>query len=134
MADSFQFELVSPERLLLSERATAVNAPGTEGYFTVMANHAPMMATLRPGVVAVTLENGQERSFFVMGGFADVGSGGLTLLAESARPVEDVKAEDLDREIERAEARLSEAPDDNARFERADAVAQLRTARAQMAA
>lgn len=66
MADSFQFELVSPEQLLLSEAVTAVNVPGAEGYFTVMAHHAPVMTTLKPGVVVATLEGGAEQRIFVL--------------------------------------------------------------------
>ena len=58
MANAFNFELVSPERLLLSEQVTSVVVPGSDGYFTVMANHAPLMSTIRPGVVEVTLADG----------------------------------------------------------------------------
>ena len=71
MADAFNFELVSPERLLFSEQVTAVVVPGSDGYFTVMANHAPLMSTIRPGVVEVTLADGGLQKLFVRGGYAD---------------------------------------------------------------
>ena len=99
MADSFQFELVSPEQLLLSEAVTAVNVPGAEGYFTVMAHHAPVMTTLKPGVVVATLESGAEQRIFVLGGFADVNENGFTLLAERATPVDQLDSAELDGQI-----------------------------------
>ncbi|MFD2238639.1 F0F1 ATP synthase subunit epsilon [Aureimonas populi] len=109
MADSFKFELVSPERLLLSERATAVIAPGTEGYFTVMAQHAPLMATLKPGIVRATLEGGAERRIFIQGGFADINPDGFTLLAEHATPVEDLDTAELDKQIQNAREDVADA-------------------------
>ena len=81
MADPFQFELVAPERLLMSEPVEQVVVPGSEGYFTVLKGHAPFMSTLRPGVVEVTRTGAPER-IFVRGGFADVSTNGLTILAE----------------------------------------------------
>ena len=89
MADPFQFELVSPERLLMSSKVEQVVVPGSEGYFTVMKGHAPFMSTMRPGVVDVTRE-GQAERIFVRGGFADVNAGGLTILAEQAIPLAEV--------------------------------------------
>ena len=70
MAD-FNFELVSPERLLLSERVTEVVIPATEGEMTVLANHAPTMTTLKPGVVTVKSADGKTSRYVVFGGFAD---------------------------------------------------------------
>ena len=75
MADPFQFELVSPERLLMSDEVEQVVVPGSEGYFTVMKGHAPFMSTMRPGVVDVT-KGGQMDRIFVRGGFADVSAAG----------------------------------------------------------
>ena len=82
MAEAFQFELVSPERLLLSEQIIEVVVPGTEGYMTVMAHHAPLMATVKPGVVAVKTPDGKLDSYVVFGGFVDITPDGCTLLAE----------------------------------------------------
>ena len=72
MADLLKFELVSPERLLSSGNVQQVVVPGTEGEFTVLVNHAPVLSTLKPGVVTVTDENGSEDRIFVRGGFAEV--------------------------------------------------------------
>ena len=68
MAEAFQFELVSPERLLVSEKVEFVVIPGTEGEMTVMANHAPVMSTVKPGVVTVKPVSGAEQKFVVFGG------------------------------------------------------------------
>ncbi len=134
MADSFKFELVSPERLLLSEQVTAVIAPGTEGYFTVMAHHAPLMTTLKPGVVHATLGGGGERRIFIQGGFADINPDGFTLLAEHAVPVEDLSAEELDRQIRNAEEDVSDATDPEVRSRAEHRLADLHNARAALAA
>jgi F-type H+-transporting ATPase subunit epsilon len=115
MADPFPFELVSPERLLLSEPALSVVVPGTEGEFTVLKDHAPFMSTIKPGVINVTLASGSSQRFFVRGGFADVNASGLTILAEQALAIESVNAETLGVEIRNAEEDLADAKDDASR-------------------
>jgi F-type H+-transporting ATPase subunit epsilon len=129
MADSFQFELVSPEQLLLSEAVTAVNVPGAEGYFTVMAHHAPVMTTLKPGVVVATLEGGAEQRIFVLGGFADVNENGFTLLAERATPVDQLNSAELDGQIRDAEEDVADAATPEAKAKAQHSLAQLREAR-----
>jgi F-type H+-transporting ATPase subunit epsilon len=109
MADNFNFELVSPERLLLSEMVTEVVIPATEGEMTVMAHHAPTMTTIKPGVVSVRSASGQKKDYVVFGGFADILPTGCTLLAESAIPVEDLSRDELDRRIDAAKAELDDA-------------------------
>lgn len=108
MAD-FKFELVSPERLLLSEMVTAVVIPASEGEMTVMANHAPTMTTIKPGVVSVRSGSGPNKDYVVFGGFADILPTGCTLLAESAVPVEELQRDELTRRIDAAQAELDEA-------------------------
>ena len=110
MADPFQFELVSPERLLLSEQVDQVVVPGSEGYFTVLKGHAPFMSTLKPGVVDVTRGTGTDR-IFVRGGFADVSATGLTILAEQAIPLADVDEATLAQEVKDAEEDVADAKD-----------------------
>lgn len=112
MADAFNFELVSPERLLFSEQVTAVVVPGSDGYFTVMANHAPMMTTIRPGVVEASLADGTSKRLFVRGGFADVSPSSFTLLAEMAMPVEELNADMIDTQIKSADEDLAGAVGD----------------------
>lgn len=95
MADTLHFELVSPERLLRSVNVYMVVVPGTEGDFGVLAGHAPLMSTIRPGAIMVypaSMDDVPER-IFIDGGFAEVGSKGLTILAESAVPVGDIDVE-----------------------------------------
>ena len=110
MAEPFQFDLVSPERLLLSEKVEQVVVPGSEGYFTVLKGHAPFMSTLRPGVLAVSRGSGIER-IFVRGGFADVNAEGLTILAERALPLAEVDAAALAEEVRNAEEDVADAKD-----------------------
>jgi F-type H+-transporting ATPase subunit epsilon len=129
MANAFNFELVSPEKLLLSEDVTEVIVPGEDGYFTVMADHAPTMSTLQPGVAEVKGDGGMERKFVVFGGFVDVTPDGCTLLAESAVAVEDIDAEDVDRRIQAAQEDMDDATDENARAKAAVYFDQLTTLR-----
>ena len=108
MAEGLKIEIVSPERLVLSEVVTSVTVPGTEGYFTVMDDHAPFMTTLRPGFITVN-RNGQDEIFFVKGGFADVSPDGLTILAERSVPLTEFDHADLAAQIKAAEAELAAA-------------------------
>jgi F-type H+-transporting ATPase subunit epsilon len=111
MADPFLFELVSPERLLLSEQASAVVVPGSEGQFTMMKGHSPLMSTLRPGVVEATLASGAKQRIFVRGGFADATGDALTILAEQAIPLDEFDAAALAVEIRYAEEDVADAKD-----------------------
>lgn len=114
MAEPFQFELVSPERLVMSAEVDEVVVPGAEGQFTVMKGHAPMMATLRPGIVDVKRGGTTER-VFVRGGFADINPSGFTLLAEQAVPVAELDSATLAQEVKNAEEDVADAADDIAR-------------------
>jgi len=108
MADGIQLEIVSPERLVLSEQTSSVTVPGEEGYFTVMGSHAPLMTTLKPGFVTVG-GTANAQIFFVQGGFAEVTPGGLTLLAEEARPISAFSRPEIEAALKKAQAVLSEA-------------------------
>ena len=109
MAEAFNFELVSPERLLFSEQVLQVVVPGVEGEFTVLAKHAPVMTTLRAGVVDATLASGGSKRIFVRGGFADVTPNGFTLLAEEAMPLEELNPDALAAQIKDAEEDVADA-------------------------
>src|SRR5271154_4700428 len=113
---SFHFELVSPDKLQFSGQAESVLVPGAEGDFVVLKDHAPVMASLRPGVVAIEEAPGKETRFFVRGGFADVNPAGLILLAETAIPAHDLNADRLAQEIKNAEEDLADATDDAKRL------------------
>jgi len=116
MAEPFPFELVSPERLLLSEQVVSVVVPGTDGEFTVLKDHAPFMATIKPGCVVVTQVGGGVQKFFVRGGFADVNGAGLTILAEQAIPLESLDPDAFAQEIRNAEEDVADARDDAQRM------------------
>ena len=100
MADKLHFSLVSPAKELFSGEVDHVVAPGTEGEFGVLANHAPFMTTLKNGVVRVLEGDAVKMRIFVRGGFADVTPAGLTILAEEARLLDDVKVEDVQAELD----------------------------------
>ena len=100
---AFHFELVSPERLLFSGDVDAVTAPGIEGEFTVLKDHAPFMTTLKPGLVRIT-GGGRDETLFVKGGFADVSPDGFTILADHAVPEGELDVGRFDAAIAEAEA------------------------------
>jgi F-type H+-transporting ATPase subunit epsilon len=114
MAGTFKFELVSPERVLLSIDADQVVVPGSDGEFAVLAGHAPVIATLRPGVLDVTA-GGSKRRLFVKSGFAEVDPSRLTVLAEKAYDVDEMSSSAIADELKAAEADLATAKDDNAK-------------------
>ncbi|MEM9796817.1 MAG: F0F1 ATP synthase subunit epsilon [Pseudomonadota bacterium] len=106
-----RFELVSPERRLAStDEANAVRIPGADGDMTAMADHAPTITSLRPGILTVEMGSGHER-YVVTGGFAEIGEG-VTVLAERALPVDDVTQETFDDWVSEAKTARDEAPDD----------------------
>ena len=110
----FPFELVSPDRLLFSGQVESVTAPGIEGEFTVLKDHAPFMTTLKPGWVRIA-GGGKDETLFVRGGFADVAPTGFTILADYAVAERDVDATRLDGEIAGADRGVEEARGDETR-------------------
>lgn len=127
----FHFELVSPERLLFAGEVTEVIVPGTEGEFTVLKDHAPLMTTLRPGIVTVET-SGKVQRLFVRGGFADVAPTGLTILAESAVPVDEFSPARLDVEIQGARDEYNNATTDETRRVADEKVGQLQQLRSSL--
>lgn len=127
MAEAFKFELVSPERLLVSTQVESVVIPGAEGEMTVMANHAPVMTTVKPGVVSLRTAAGADERYVVFGGFADILPTGCTLLAESAVAVKDINRADLARRIQEAKEDLADAKDDDSRTKAEQFLHQLTT-------
>ncbi len=111
----FKLEIVSPERLVISETATSATVPGADGYFTVVGEHAPLMSVLKPGFVTVVDTQGRSHVFYVRGGFADVGPDGLTILAEDARPAAEFDRAELDARIADAQRELDGASTPEAR-------------------
>lgn len=108
MADTFQFDLVSPERRLASLEATSVLIPGAEGDMTAMKDHAPVITTLRPGVLKVSGPEG-DTDYVVTGGFAEISSRGISVLAERAVPKGEMTQETLDELMEEAKSMYGKA-------------------------
>jgi F-type H+-transporting ATPase subunit epsilon len=107
---TFHFELVSPEKLLFSGEVDQVDVPGSEGDFGVLAGHAPLMTTLRPGILTLHRENG-ALAVVVDGGFAEVSSAGLTVLADMAVPRNEFDVAVLDGEIKDTAEDVADATD-----------------------
>jgi F-type H+-transporting ATPase subunit epsilon len=115
MAATFNFELVTPERLVFAGEATQVVVPGAEGDFAVLVGHAPFISTLRPGILEVTLPQGSQR-LLVKKGVAEADPTRLTVLAQTAVPVDELQGARLASELRLAEAQVAEAKDDQARM------------------
>lgn len=128
MAESFTFELVSPERLLLSAAVTEVVVPGVEGELTILAGHAPFLTTLRPGILVVTDTAGKHSRYFVRGGLADAGPTGLTVLADKAVLAAEVKGDVAQAELALAEAELARGGDDVVTAQAAQRLADVKLA------
>ena len=112
MADQIQFELVSPERLLLSEPVEMVVVPGVEGDFGVLPGHAPLVSTVRPGVIAVFEGGKVVQRIYVARGFAEVTPERCTVLADEVMPFAEVTAEQLAERERAAERELVDAATD----------------------
>ena len=105
--NTFHFSLVSPEKVLLSEEVRMVTVPGTEGEFGVLRDHAPILSSLKDGVVVVEQEDGEAQRVFIAGGFADMNDNICTLLAEDAVKIEDIDKIALEKEREVLNEKLS---------------------------
>jgi F-type H+-transporting ATPase subunit epsilon len=104
---TFHFDLVSPEKLAFSGEVDQVDVPGVEGDFGVLAGHAPVVATIRPGILTVTT-GGAHQKIIVLGGLAEVSDKGLTVLADVATSIKDMDREAFASQISDMEAKLAE--------------------------
>ncbi len=130
MPDAFKFELVSPERLLISGEVEQVLVPGSEGEMTVLAHHAPLLSTLRPGLLDIGLPGGEHKRYFIRGGFAEVGPAGLTVLAETAIDLVELDAGQLAQAVKDAEEDVADATEDHVRDRAQTKLDQLRQVQA----
>ena len=130
---TFHFDLVSPERLLMSAEVTQVDVPGSEGDFGVLAGHAAVIATLKPGVVTVKTQGAADERIFVRGGFAEVNLQGLTILAEEAMPLAELDAAALEQQVKDAEEDVADAKDDAARQKAQESLDRMRELRVALA-
>lgn len=131
MAEKVGFELVSPERLLFAAEVDMVVVPGSEGDFGVLPGHAPLISTLRSGVIDVWDNNKVTKRLFVGEGFAEVTAERCTVLAGEASPLEELDRAEVERRMREAEADLKDAETES---ERARAEKALAIARAMQAA
>jgi F-type H+-transporting ATPase subunit epsilon len=129
MADKIAFDLVSPEKLLLSAKADMVTVPGTEGYMGVMAGHSPVVTTLRAGMIDVNAD-GKDDRYFIRGGFAEIGPAKITVLAEEAIPMTELDIAVLDQRISDAQEDELAAETDADRMRAAQLVDDLKLVRA----
>ena len=104
---TFHFELASPERLVFSGEVDQVDVPGSEGEFGVLAGHAPLVTTLRPGMLTV-YQGGEKHAIVVHGGFAEVGANGLTVLADMATAFKDIDRTAFATQISEMEERIKQ--------------------------
>ena len=117
MAEKLLFELVSPERLLLSQEVEMVVVPGTEGNFGALPRHAPLLSLVRPGVIDVyaTRQAGVSQRLFVAGGYAEVMPERCTVLASEAVPLGEIDRARIDAQLKELNEDLTDAPDEAAR-------------------
>ena len=115
MAEEFSFELVSPEKLLLAEEVDMVIVPGAEGDFGVLIGHAPLISSLRPGVIDTYNGGKVADRIFVAGGFAEVTGERCTVLAEEAIPVKDIDSASAEERLKVAKEAISGADNDTLR-------------------
>ena len=129
MAAKIAFDLVSPEKLLLSAQADMVTVPGTEGYMGVMAGHSPLVSTLRAGMIDMK-DDGVDTRFFIRGGFAEINPSKVTVLAEEAIPMSEMDLAILDQRIADAQEDEIAAKTDADRARAAQMVDDLKLVRA----
>lgn len=113
MSDTLHFEIVSPERLLKDAQAAMVVVPGADGDFTALPQHAPMMSTIRPGVIEIyETEDGTPEKLFLKGGLVQINPEGLTILAEEVLDLDTVDVDALNNDITQAVVAVERASDD----------------------
>ncbi len=130
---ALHFEFVSPERVLFSGDVDQVDLPGSEGDMGILPQHAPLVTTLRPGIVTI-FNQGRREEIVVVGGFAEVSPAGLTILAESAEPRENFDMTMLATEIRDAEEDVADAKDDAQRDKLRRHLEQLKSLQAALGA
>jgi F-type H+-transporting ATPase subunit epsilon len=128
---SFQFDLVSPESLLFSGQVEQVDVPGSEGDFGVLANHAPLIAMLRPGILTM-VRDGDPMKIVINGGLAEVSPAGLTVLADMAVPLDDFDRSVLAGQIKDLEEDVADAKESHQRDKLTHRLDQLKALQASL--
>lgn len=128
MADTFQLEIATPERLLVDEQVTSAELPGLNGYMGILAGHAPLMSALGPGVVSYEGGGGGAHVYAIGGGFLEISENHVRVLADDAEAAQDIQVDKARQQLEQANRDLQEAKD-TAESERALRAAQHAQAR-----
>ncbi|MGX7706117.1 ATP synthase F1 subunit epsilon [Methylobacterium sp. Gmos1] len=126
---TFQFDLVGPERILYSGPVDAVQLPGSEGEMTVLPGHAPVLTTLKTGMLVITESPQHGKRVLVRGGFAEINATSLTVIAERATPLEELTPAIIDADIAAAEMLYDATDDYDRKLELEGQIAQLREAK-----
>jgi F-type H+-transporting ATPase subunit epsilon len=126
MAELIRFELVSPEKLVHAADVQMVLVPGSEGDMGVLPGHAPVMTTIRPGVLDVTTRSGNMKRFYIKGGFAEINPEQITVLAQTSIDLDDLDAEHISADIRDLEEDVADAKTDEQRRKAETALAQLK--------
>jgi len=126
--NTFQFELVSPEHVVVSEKATMAIIPGTDGEFGVLVNHSPVLSSIITGIVTLHTATEGIKKFFVSGGFVDVSSDLCSLLAEEAVNINELEKPEIQQEIDSFKTGLSRSKSDSekARFQNKIKIAEIK--------
>lgn len=119
-------DIVTPDRVVLSETATSLSAPGVQGSFGLLSNHAPFMSELEPGDLRLVLPSGNEIHIAVTGGFLQIFDNKVTVLADAAERSEEIDPERARRALVRAQDELRSAQDAMARVAAEEALARAR--------
>ncbi|MGO8954417.1 MAG: F0F1 ATP synthase subunit epsilon [Rhodomicrobium sp.] len=127
MAETLHFELVTPERQLVSADLAEVIIPAQEGDLAALPNHALLIAQIRPGILTTRARTGEEKKYFLRGGFADVGPAETVVVAEYAVPLDEFSAAMLTDEIAQAQQVFDEARDDESRYAAHDRLERLQS-------
>jgi len=130
---AFQLEIVSPEQLIFSSEVESVIVPGTEGEFTVLRDHAPLISSLKPGIITASETASKITRFFVPGGFAEVAPSGLTILANEAVDIENMNSGRFDGVMAKFEEQITESASEEERRVAVERRDQLRELRASLA-
>jgi len=115
MAGKFQFDLVSPEEMVFSDQIEEVNIPGSEGFFSVLAGHVPLITRVVPGIVKIRKEGSRLLQYVVFGGFVEVKLEYTSLLVEAAVPLEKLDKQDIERRISHARNLLKDVRTEHGR-------------------
>jgi F-type H+-transporting ATPase subunit epsilon len=134
MATTFELSVVAPDREVVAANSTSVIAPGVDGYFGVWAGHVPVVSALKPGILEFLDENGNRNHVYVGGGFVQVDSSKVTVLADEARLASDLDVSEAEKVLEEARKALrgedSTVPSEDAVMEIERATARIRAAKA----